>query len=132
MSVNQRVFPRFAVKAEVELVTDDARVLRGMSKNVSKGGLCLETTSALAAGQEIDVRITLVFDAERSSEPLALPARVMWSTAIGDVHQVGTQYRQLSHEQNTYLDMFLRYLDDAAAAARADEEQENDDDPFAA
>jgi hypothetical protein len=130
---DKRVFPRFDVKATVEIVRADGKVLRCMSRNVSKGGVCLDARTALAGGELVDLHVRLVFDANRTSEPLALPARVMWCTAIGDTHQVGTQFLQLSQEQNTYLDLFLRYLDDAARA-RADAEEDDepaDDDPFA-
>lgn len=133
---DKRVFQRFDVKAQVEIVRAGGKVVRCMSRNVSKGGVCLDARTALQGGEDVDLHITLVFDANRSSEPLALPARIMWCTAIGDSHQVGTQFRQLSKEQTTYLDLFLRYLDDSARA-KADAEDDNadddpdDDDPFA-
>ena len=93
---DKRVFPRFDIKATVEIVRAGGKVVRCMSRNVSKGGVCLDARVGLQGGEHIDLRITLVFDANRTSEALALPARVMWSTAIGDSHQVGTQFRQLS------------------------------------
>ena len=132
---DKRVFPRFDVKALVEIVRAGGSRVRCMSRNVSKGGVCLDAPVGFESGEDIDVHITLVFDANRSSEPLALPARVMWSTAFGKSHQIGTQFRQLDKDQSTYLDLFLRYLDDSARAreeAEADDSDEpDDDDPFA-
>jgi len=130
----QRVHPRFDVKAQVEIVRAGGRRVTCMTRNVSKGGVCLDARVGLDAGEDIDVHITLVFDANRSSEPLALPARVMWSTAIGTSHQVGTQFRQLTKDQSTYLELFLRYLQQAADAAADDDDDDDsdddDEDPF--
>jgi hypothetical protein len=124
---DKRVFPRYAVEAAVELLWSEG-VARGMSRNISRGGLCCETGNRAPAGETATVRITLVFDAERTSEPLEVQARVVWCTPLGDAHQVGTQFLPLSREQQTYLDMFLRYLEEQHAT----DDQEPEDDPFAA
>jgi len=131
---DKRLFPRFAVQLAVALETSDGRVLTGVSRNLSRGGISLETTEPVADGGDVTVRVTLVFDEERTSEPLDLPARVVWCTPFGaDAHQVGTQFRPLSSERLTYLDMFLRYLEQQAASDRDDEpDDEGEDDPFAA
>lgn len=127
----QRIHPRFDVKAQVELVRAGGRRVRCTTRNVSKGGVCLDAPVELSAGEDIDVHITLVFDANRATEPLALPARVMWSTAIGRTHQVGTRFRPLTSDQSSYLDLFLRYLEQAAQDDDGDDEGDGDDeDPF--
>lgn len=119
----------------MELITRAGQLIPARARNLSRGGLCLEIATPVAAGEDVDVRITLVFDVDRSSEPLRLPARIVWCTPIGDdVHQVGTQFRPLSSDQNTYLDMFLRYLEEPGrAAAQAGDAGGGDDeeDPFA-
>ncbi len=135
---DKRVFPRFACQISVELETAAGKVHPGVSRNLSGGGICLETVDAIPAGEEVVVRVTLVFDAERSSEPLELPARVVWCTSFGDAHQVGTQFRPLSQDRARYLDMFLRYLEQRASPAADDgdgrppsDDEHDDDDPFA-
>jgi Tfp pilus assembly protein PilZ len=129
---DKRVFPRFACQLTVELETGAGRVHPGMSRNLSRGGICLDTVDALSPGDEVTVRVTLVFDDERTSEPLELPARVVWCTPFADAHQVGTQFRPLSQDRATYLDMFLRYLEQSATSAADDDGGRDDDDPFAA
>lgn len=133
---DKRLFPRFACQLAVELEIPDGRVVTAQSKNLSHGGLCLETAEPVPAGAEVTVRVTLVFDEDSSSEPLDLPARIVWCTPFGGhAHQVGTQFRPLSSERLTYLDMFLRYLEQQAASERdSDDSREDDDedDPFAA
>lgn len=130
---DKRVFPRFACELAVELETADGRIHTGVSRNLSRGGICLETVDAVSGGDEVLVRVTLVFADARASEPLELPAQVVWCTSFGSSYQVGTQFRRLSQDRATYLDMFLRYLAEAAAAADDESDrQENDDDPFGA
>ena len=131
---DKRLFPRFACQLAVELEIPDGRVVTGQSKNLSRGGLCLETAEPVPAGAEVTVRVTLVFDEESSSEPLDLPAQIVWCTPFGGhAHQVGTQFRLLSSERLTYLDMFLRYLEQQAASDRDDgPDDEDENDPFAA
>lgn len=131
---DKRLSPRFSVELAVEIETDGGRVLAGQSRNLSQGGLCLETADPVPAGADVTVRVTLLFDENRSSEPLELPARVVWCTPFGDAHQIGTRFGPLSSERMTYLDMFLRYLAQQAASHddEADGEDEDEDDPFAA
>jgi Tfp pilus assembly protein PilZ len=130
---DKRVFPRFACALAVELVTPDGGIHSGVSRNLSRGGICLETVDAVSGGEEVVVRVTLVFADARSSEPLELPAQVVWCTSFGSSYQIGTQFRRLSEDRATYLDMFLRYLEQAAAAADdGNDQDEDDDDPFAA
>ena len=130
---DKRVFPRFACELAVELLTPGGLIHTGVSRNLSRGGVCLETVDAVRSGEEVVVRITLVFADARASEPLELPAQVVWCTSFGSSHQVGTQFRRLSEDRATYLDMFLRYLEQAAAAADdAGDQNVDDDDPFGA
>jgi hypothetical protein len=54
-----------------------------------------------------------VFDETSISEPITLPARVVWATEFDPgQHQVGVSFLALPPVQKTYLDMFLRYLED--------------------
>jgi hypothetical protein len=131
---DKRVSPRFAVHLATEIATVDGRVHPGTSRNLSRDGLCVEIGAPIPAGDGVTVRVTLVFDADRTSEPLDLPARVVWCTPFGDSsHQVGCQLLQLSSETLIDLDMFLRYLEQQAPSDSDDDEDPgSDEDPFAA
>lgn len=96
-------------------------MVSGRSRNISRGGLCLEVGDAVAAGDLVDVRISLIFHDQHISEPLGLPARVVWCTPLGDVHQVGCKFAVLGHEETAYLDLFLSYIDAAPRPERADD-----------
>jgi hypothetical protein len=107
--VGDRAFPRFALEADVTVRHRDVAAT-GRTRNVSRGGLCAHVPSALPVGASITLEMALVFDENLTSDRLALPARVVWSTPIDDGHQIGLGFLALSPEQARYLDVFLRYL----------------------
>ena len=134
MSENARQYPRYAIEAAIE-VTGGGSVVTGRSSNVSGGGVAAVVDGPLTAGENVQLKMSRVFGEDSFSEPLILPARVVWCTAMGDKHQLGTSFLALKPEQRTYLEMFLRYLAEGLAALQTDTEDEIDDgddpdDPF--
>ena len=103
----------------------DGIVSVGTSQNLSAGGLCARLERPLAGGSSVDVEIRLIFSAETRSEPLRLPSRVVWCTAIGEAFQVGLQFARLGDEDRSNLEMFLRFVED-----RREESTPESDDPF--
>jgi len=134
MSRVERQFPRYAVEAEINLRAPGRHALRGRTANVSRGGVCVSIGAPFTVGETVDVELQLVFDEDSFSEPLALPARVVWCTDMGDVWQLGMGFRSLSAEQGRYVDLFLRYLHEGQARRAAeleDRDREAEYDPFA-
>jgi hypothetical protein len=109
MTHGKRQYPRYAIEAAIDFVTP-AGTTRGRTKNVSRGGLAANVERPLPPGLKVDVRMSLVFDEDTFSEPLVLPARVVWCTPLDDVFQLGTAFLPMNGEQRSYLAMFLRYL----------------------
>jgi len=128
----ERGHPRFVVDAVVEVAGGSGALLRGRTRNISRGGLCVELGQPLAPGEEVELRIALLFQDRRQTEALALPARIVWCTPLGDSCQVGSQFRQLSVEQAAYLDVFLGYIDASPQPSRERHASAGgiDDDPF--
>jgi hypothetical protein len=114
----ERQFPRFALEAEIT-ITGDGIATRGRTSNVSRGGICATVAGALPRGAQVEVSMVLVFAEDSFSEPLTVPARVVWSTPFDDQHQLGLSFRPLSPDQLHYLAMFLRFLEDGAATTRS-------------
>jgi hypothetical protein len=110
----EREHPRYAHEAAITFHALD-REIAGRSRNVSRGGLCAEVAEAIPAGTSIEIDLQLVFGEDRHSEPLRLPARIAWCTAIDDHHQVGVQFLPMHEETAADLMMFLRYLDGRGA-----------------
>lgn len=120
-----RAFPRHAVDAEIALLRGGEVVARGRTRNLSRGGLCAVVGAAVARGAVVEVSISLVFSAEGVSEPLTLPARVVWCTSFSDAEQIGLSFLPLDATQAAYLDMFIRYL-----VTHDDDSGPTSDDPF--
>jgi hypothetical protein len=91
------------------------REIIGRTRNVSRGGLCAEVWEEITAGTSIELDLQLVFSDERHSEPLRLPARIAWCTAIDEHFQLGVQFLPLHEETAEDLQMFLRFLDSGTA-----------------
>jgi PilZ domain len=116
MSRPERQFPRYALEAQVSIQPHGGGGARcGRTSNLSRGGLCATVDAAVAPGRTVDVELALVFAEGNASEPLILPARVVWCTDLGDGHQVGVSFQVLTAGQREYLELFLRYLDDGRA-----------------
>jgi hypothetical protein len=126
----KRAYPRFAIDADVELRLAGA-VLRGRTRNISRGGLCVELPRPVERGATVEVAIKLVFDDAGESEPLVLAARTTWSTELDDGHQVGVQFGGLRPRDITYLEVFLRYLEDKRDGGDTIDDGAIEDDPFA-
>ena len=110
----EREHPRYAHEAAITFHALE-REIAGRSRNVSRGGLCAELDEELPVGTSIEIDLQLVFGDDRHSEPLRLPARIAWCTAIDDHHQVGVQFLPMHEETAADLMMFLRYLDGRGA-----------------
>jgi len=112
MSSPERQFPRYAVEAQIAIRPHGGGARRGRTSNLSRGGLCAIVDAAVAPGRTVEVELALVFDGGNSSEPLSLPARVVWCTDLGGSHQIGISFLVLTPGQRDYLELFLRYLED--------------------
>jgi hypothetical protein len=107
-SIN-RQHPRFAADVGIKFYVGK-QVAEGRTRNVSKGGLCADLATALPTGADVELDITLVFEDKSVSEPLRLPARIVWCTPFEGAYQVGVSFRPLDKQRAEYLRMFLEYL----------------------
>ena len=106
----ERQHPRYAHEAAITLLVR-GKAIQGRTQNVSRGGLCADLAEPIPIGTDLQVKLQLVFEDESQSEPLQVPARVVWCTPLDDGHQVGLVFRPLNAELQKYLGMFLRFLD---------------------
>jgi hypothetical protein len=80
--------------------------------------LCASLTDAIPVGTQVDAEISLVFAEDAQSEPLVLPARVVWCTQLDAGYQIGVVFRPLDAERSGNLGLFLRYLDEGVPPER--------------
>lgn len=116
-TASSREHPRYAHEAAVTFHVG-TRTVEGTTQNVSRGGLCATVMDPVAVGIDCDVSIVLVFDNDQQSEPLKVPARIVWVTDVDDGHQVGVMFRALTAQLTQYLAIFLKYLDGQKAEKR--------------
>lgn len=131
MSGPTRAHPRYAVEVDA-IVRSGAETLPARTRDLSRGGLAFFAARPLDVGGSIDISLSLVFDAETFSEPLAVRARVVWCTPLGGGRfQVGAVFTGMTGDGRTYLDMFLRYLAEGQAAdERSRPGADPDEEPF--
>jgi Tfp pilus assembly protein PilZ len=125
VSTSEREHPRYAHEAAVTLHVGK-KSYEGHTRNVSRGGLCADLTDAVAMGTDVVVDLVLVFDGDAQSEPLRLPARVVWCTTVDNGHQVGVSFKPLTAEQMQMVSLFLRYLDDSRGESEPAEQSLDD------
>jgi hypothetical protein len=97
---------------------------------VSRGGLAAELPAAVANGAEIECELQLVFEDDAQSEPLSVPARIVWCTALEDGFQVGVAFKPMTADKTKFLTMFLRYLDDSGPKTKQPKVERSVDDQF--
>ncbi len=114
MGITERQHPRFAADVEVSFYVGK-KVIAGRARNVSRGGMCADIDEAATLGSDVQLAITLVFEDNSQSEPLRLPARVVWCTPFEDAYQIGVAFRPLDPQRAEYLRLFLKYLGDEKA-----------------
>jgi hypothetical protein len=106
-----RRHPRYAVDVEATLALPDGRRLKVRTRDLSRMGVCLIAGESVAPGAMASVDLVLSFGNNAFSEPLVLPARVVWCTKIGDAFQLGAMFDEVTEEQDGFLEMFLHFLD---------------------
>ena len=114
VSSSDRQHPRYAAEVGIRFYVDK-QVTEGRTRNVSRGGLCADLRGALPTGADVEVDVTLVFEDNTQSEPLRLPARIVWCTPFEDAFQVGVSFRPLDKQRASYLALFLKYLESEKA-----------------
>ena len=114
-----RQFPRFAIDAAITVKIGGVVQAQGRTRDLSRGGLSAAVEGELARGVRVDVQITLLLEAGHISEPLLLPARVVWCTPFPGGRQLGLAFLPLGRDQAADLDLFVRFLEDGRDGAGA-------------
>jgi Tfp pilus assembly protein PilZ len=105
-----RAHERYAVEIDAEITFAEG-VVPARTRNISRGGICIQAPRSLATGQTVLVALALVFDDLAMSEPLALSGRIVWCTRLApESHQLGVMFLNLTANQRDDLELLLRYL----------------------
>ncbi|HZS37305.1 MAG TPA: PilZ domain-containing protein [Polyangia bacterium] len=113
MTQQRRQFPRYAIELDAVIVTSEEEV-PGRTHDLSRGGFCMMAPKAIAVGEVVRVRLSLVFSENQFSEHLELPATVVWCTPMRATQQLGIKFGPIDPTNRGYLDVFIKLLDDSA------------------
>lgn len=120
MSQATRQFERVDVEVAAEVHTEEG-VLLAASKNLSAGGVCLETESPLPKGTTVGLSLFLTLEGieDADVEPLSVQATVVWSTERGPgAFTAGVRYTKLTPDDQHRIEAFVQAVQTAAGAAR--------------
>jgi type IV pilus assembly protein PilZ len=98
--VEKRGHPRTALKAVVTCHRKDGTTFEGRSKDISIGGMYLESTEAVAFGTELTIEVSL----PRTKGALRLPAVVRWTDKAG----FGVQFGLLGARETHAISQLIR------------------------
>lgn len=129
MGRTDREHPRFAHEAVVTLRVA-GKLHKGRTTNLSRGGFAADMSAKVPIGAEIEVDLQLVFEDDVQSDPLRVPARIVWCTAVEEMFQVGISFKPLPAAKAEVLATFLRFLDDSGPKTKAPKGERSIDDQF--
>ena len=108
--IENREFPRFAMALECRVLLGGI-VVPGRSKDISRSGISCVLEQPLELSALVDLEMSLAFGDNAYSEPLKLPAMVVWCTTVADGHQVGAKFVDMTPELKRLLEVFIEYLE---------------------
>lgn len=113
MEKDQRQAPRYALEIDCLILGDDPEdTLRARTRNLSRSGISCQVGQPLDAGAHVILDLALSFGNDEFSEPVRLPATVMWCTQVTETTwQLGLRFGTLGPDLRRFLDLFIAYLD---------------------
>ena len=109
MASEKRRFPRYALDVECELHAGDL-TLRSRTRNLSLSGIAIMMAEPLPLGCEVTLQLALGFPDNERSEPIDLPATVMWCTPLAGAFQLGARFHELSPHLSHLVRVFIQFL----------------------
>jgi hypothetical protein len=89
----ERVYRRVPLGVEVQIVTGEGSPLSGLARDISLGGLFVESESRLSFGDEITVLVQL----PETKDTLRLSGVVRWTNSAGFGLQFGSLGASATH-----------------------------------
>jgi hypothetical protein len=114
--VENRLSRRYAVRLSAEVV-HGSRKFTGTTRDLSLGGVCLESMQSVGEGELLAMALFLVVDdvEDPSQPPLEVKCRVAWSAPAeeGRPGVMGLRFEGISPPQLAGLTRFLKLLPQA-------------------
>ena len=107
----RRADPRYPVELRAR-VTLHGKPLEIVTRDISKGGICLWCSTAVTRGTWLRLSLSLALGHNALSEHLDVPGKVVWCTRLDQPagYQIGIKFGELDQQMIRYLEIFLRLL----------------------
>ena len=101
--------PRYALDVDCSIMALGA-TLRARTRNLSRSGISCMVQQTLVPGTEVVFEMALSFGGDEYSEPIRLPATIMWCTKVGQAWQLGARFEAAQPPMGELLEVFLQFL----------------------
>ncbi|MFV8756707.1 PilZ domain-containing protein [Nannocystaceae bacterium ST9] len=106
----RRAHERFQVDLRARVVLPDGIAIPAQTIDISFSGICVHAHQRVEPRTRVRFQVWLVLP-ERETSELLLPAKIVWSTPIEGVHQLGGAFdRDMDNYAWTRLDVLLQFL----------------------
>ena len=113
MTTGTRGQPRYSLDVDCTIMALGT-TLRARTNNLSRTGVSCMVRQMLAPGTELVIEMALAFGGEEYSEPIRLPATVMWCSKVGAAWQLGARFEEAKPPMGELLEVFLQFLEGMA------------------
>lgn len=114
MTEQRRAHRRFALCLAAEIAHGEQE-FTATTRNVSRGGCCVESAYRLAEGAEIGIALYLVVDGIEDAEmpSMALRGAIQWTAEADDAaadarHVAGVRFLDITADQQSWLEGILQ------------------------
>lgn len=120
MMRNTREHQRYDIRVSAEVTLHQGEPMTCVTRDLSLGGVGIDTEWALPEGAPISIELFVVVDdiEDESTTPLQLAGRVAWSRTRGERDYLsGIQFTNLTPDQTAYLQQLVAATAGAVTAA---------------
>ncbi len=111
MDSERRAHPRFACDLEAMIETEGSMMLDGRTVDISATGIAVTAAAHVRPGNDVILHLRLLLEGV-TSDPLPIPARIVWSTPTQGQYQLGAYFRdgEFAPASRKGLEVLLRFL----------------------
>lgn len=106
----RRAHDRFPVDLRARMVLPDGSSVLAQTIDISFSGICVNADQRVEPKTRVRFQVWIVLP-ERETSELLLPGRIVWSTPVEGVHQLGGAFdRDMDNYAWARLDVLLQFL----------------------
>ena len=113
-AINRRTHARFEIRLAAEVLLASGRNIAAVTRDLSRGGICLESAYPLPESESVRLHLFVVVDGveEASLPPMLIDGTVKWAVeneeaAVEERHVAGIEFGGMSDAEASWLARFL-------------------------